>query len=132
MGKYSSFDRCLLRGSELTIGGPGTTDTKMPEELFDRRTHVVFSHRNTHLWQTHPRMQTTPTLRAPSRISAGIIALLLFLFASGLQTMLQKSRRDGRGRGRDKGGSRAGCNEAPPTLRNQRLVAGKQKTQMSL
>lgn len=105
------------------MGGPVTTDTKMPEELFDRRTHVVCSHRN-----THPRTQTTPTLTALSRVSAGIIVLLLLSFASGLQ----KSRRDGRGRRRDKEGSRAGCNEAPPTLRNQRLVAGKQKTQMSL
>lgn len=110
------------------MGGPVTTDTKMPEELFDRLSHVVFSHRNTHLWQTHPRMQTTPTLRALSRISVGIIALLLLLFAIGLQ----KSCRDGRGRGRDKEGSRAGCNEAPLALRNQRLVARKQKTQMSL
>lgn len=93
------------------MGGPGTTDTKMPEELFDRRTHVVFSHRNTHLWQTHPRMQTTPTLRAPSRISTGIITLLLLLFAT------RRCYRRVAGMGGDEDGIRKGAGPAVMKLR---------------
>lgn len=31
-GKYSPFGRSPLRGSQLTMGGPRTTDVKMPEQ----------------------------------------------------------------------------------------------------
>lgn len=124
MGKYSSFDRCLLRGSELTIGGPHTTGTKMPEELFDVGMCAVSSRRN-----THTPMANTPT-RADDTYAESVGVIIVFLLlrvASGLRATLEEKRRDGRGPGLDKGGSRAGLNQALLPLRNQRLAAEETK-----
>lgn len=91
MGKYSSFDRCPLRGSERTIGGPRTTATKMPEELFDVGTRVV-SHTHTPNANTPTRADDTYA-ESPPPPHAGIIGFLLLRVASGLRAALEERRR---------------------------------------
>ncbi len=67
-GKYSSFGRSLLRGSQLTIGGLHTTDIKMPKEpacgLTCAHAHIMRAHADTNLQHKRPYAETTPLLRA--------------------------------------------------------------------
>lgn len=89
----------------------------MPEELFDVGTRVA----------SHTPTRADDTYAESPPPHAGLIVFLLLRVASGLRATLEARRRDGRGPGLDKGGSRAGLIPALLPLRNQSLAAGETK-----